>query len=252
MKSTLMILCLFATLGLKAMPDAQADQLVAQGQRAYAAGDHQAALNAFDSVAIQFNSAALQLNIGNCWFKMGDVAHAILHYERGLRLAPGDVDLQANLDLANEQVKDRIAAPPAFALGTTWERIRSGNDPDQWARRSLWAVSAFFALLAAAVVVRAANVRRALWALCAGAVFWMCLCIAFAAVRHTEVRDDSEAIIMAAKVDVRGEPREASTVLFVLHKGTKVTVLQESQGWCEVQLPNGNVGWMPPASVERI
>ncbi len=249
---SILILLLCATLDARAMSDAQADSLVAQGQRAYAVGDHQAALNMFDSVAVHFNSAALQLDLGNCWFKLGEIAHAILHYERGLRLAPGDVDLQANLDLANEQVKDRIAAPPAFALGTTWERIRSGNDPDQWARRSLWAVSFFFFLLSGAMVVRAIALRRLLWALCAVAALLMMLCIAFAAVRHAEVRDDSGAIIMAAKVDVRGEPRDGSTVLFVLHKGTKVIVLQESKGWCEVQLPNGNVGWMPPASVERI
>ncbi|MBK8500314.1 MAG: tetratricopeptide repeat protein [Flavobacteriales bacterium] len=236
-----------------ALDRVQADSLVARGVRAYAAGDHGAARAAFDSVSVEYSSAALELNLGNCFFKLGDVAHAILHYERGLRLAPGDADLQANLDFANEQVKDRVGAPPAFALGNTWAQLRSGADPDQWARRSLWASMLFFTLLGLAVALRRPVFRRAAWAAAGVALIGLLLCLGFAWVRHSELRDDSEAIIMAPKVDVRGEPRPSATVLFVLHKGTKVTVLQQDeQGWSEVQLPNGNVGWMPPATVERI
>lgn len=236
-----------------ALDRAQADSLVARGVRAYTAGDHDAARAAFDSVAVAYNSAALELNLGNCWFKLGDIARAILHYERGLRLAPGDPDLQANLDLANEQVKDRVGAPPVFALGNTWARLRSGADPDQWARRSLWASVLFFALLGLATALKRVVSRRLAWGGAGLALIALFLCIAFAWVRHSELLDNSKAIIMAPKVDVRGEPRASATVLFVLHKGTKVMVLQEDrQGWSEVQLPNGSVGWMPPATLERI
>lgn len=253
MKRPLPIL-LLALLPLSAHPltKVEADSLVARGQRSYMAGDHQAALSVFDSVAMTHNSAALQLNIGNCWFKLGDVARAVLHYERGLRLAPGDADLRANLDLANEQVKDRITGRPAFALGTTWARLRGGHDPDQWARRSLWACAVFFTLLAMAFIARAKLLRRVAWALSATALVFLALCIAFAGARHGEVTNDREAIIMTPKVDVLGEPRTGSKVLFVLHRGTKVEVLQATEGWCEVQLANGNVGWMPATTIERI
>ncbi len=245
---------LFSLLATHAMAvsSLRTDSLLARGQRAYAAGDHQTALAAFDSVAQELNSAALQLNIGNCWYKSGDVAKAILHYERGLRLSPGDEDLQANLDLANEQVKDRIAAKPSIALGTTWSRLRGGHDPDQWARRSLWACAAFFVLLSASLVLRHRALRRAAWLATGVAFLMLVLCVAFATARHGELMNDSEAIIMTPKVDVLGEPRAGSKVLFVLHRGTKVLVLQDVDGWCEVQLPNGNVGWMPPATTERI
>lgn len=252
MKRLLPFLLAFVSLNASAVTKLEADSLVAQAQRAYAAGDHQAALTAFDSVATTYNSAALQLNIGNCWFKMGDVAHAVLHYERGLRLAPGDEDLLANLDLANEQVKDRVAEKPSFALGTTWARLRGGHDPDQWARRSLWACAVFFVLLTAAIVVRRKTLRRIVLGSAGAALIFLVLCIAFAIARHGEVLDDSQAIIMEPKVDVLGEPRPGSKVLFVLHKGTKLTVLQVAGGWYEVQLPNSNVGWMPPATIERI
>lgn len=250
-RSTWLIAAMVAT-ATQAIEPAQADSLVVKAQRAYAHGDHQQALSLFDSVATEYNSAGLQLNIGNCYFKTGDVARAILHYERGLKLAPGDADLRANLDLANEQVKDRLAGKPTLALGNTWATVRGGHDPDQWARRSLWASALFFALLAISLIAQHRALKRTLWALSAASLSFLLVCVAFASYRHRELTDDSAAIIVSPKVDVLGEPRSGSTVLFVLHKGTKVSVLQTTDGWYEVELPNGSIGWMPPATLERI
>ncbi len=230
----------------------EADTLVAQGSKAYAAGDHKTALTLFDSAHTAYTSSALLFNIGNCHFKLNDIPHAILFYERALRLSPGDVDVQANLDLARQSVVDRVNELPSFTLGSTWGKLRGGKDPDQWARRSLWACLLFFGALAGALMLRNRAVRRLLFGLSAALLVTTLLSVAFAAFRHGEVTDDGSAIITAAKVDVLSEPRANTTVLFVLHKGTKVTVLQEEAGWYEVQLANGNVGWMAPATLERI
>lgn len=245
----------FALLGSSAlfsMDKPLADSLVARGQRAYVSGDFVAAASAFDSVAAEFNSASLQLDLGNSWFKQGEIARAILHYERGLRLSPGDADLRANLVLANEQVKDRLANDGQLVLGGTWARIRGGADPDQWARRALYTSLLFFVLLAAAIVLRKRNWRRAIWSLAGLAFLALLVSIAFATMRHRELVSRGHAIILEAKADARSEPRETGKVLFVLHKGAKVAVEHMENGWTEVRLPNGTVGWMPPASLERI
>jgi len=252
MKITLLIALLLATTTLNAMDRTEADTVAAQAQRAYVAGDYERALVLFDSVRAAYASPGLLLNIGNCYYKLGDVPRAILNYERGLRLAPGDEDIQANLDLAREQVKDRVNQLPAFALATTWGRVRGGRDADQWARRSLWAGLAFFVLLGAGFSMRKRWLRRLFFGTSGALMILLAVSVIFASVRHGEVVDDSEAIILAPKVDVLSEPRAGTTVLFVLHKGTKVTVLQEQNTWYEVKLPNGSVGWMPPATLERI
>ncbi|MBK9196647.1 MAG: SH3 domain-containing protein [Flavobacteriales bacterium] len=252
MKQLLPFLFVLTTMSASAVTKLEADSMAARAQRAYAMGDARTALAAYDSIAVASQLSGLAIEHRQLLVQTGDVAHAILHYERGLRLAPGDEDLQANLDLANEQVKDRIAEKPSFALGTTWARIRGGHDPDQWARRSLWVCALFFALLTAAILLRGKGPRRIAFTSSGLALIFLALCIAFAVARHNEVVDDGQAIIMEPKVDVLGEPRTGSKVLFVLHKGTKLTVLQEANGWYEVQLPNGNVGWMPPAALERI
>lgn len=229
-----------------------ADSLVAQGERAYASGDHAAALRSFDSVLTSFSSPALLYNIGNCHFKLNDIPRAILFYERALRLAPGDEDVRTNLEMARQSVVDRVNELPSFTLGSTWASLRGGRDAEQWARRSLWYCLACFSLFAAGLVSSHRNLRRILFGMGAFMLLATFVAIGFAAYRHREVTDASEAIIMSAKVDVRSEPREGTTVLFVLHKGTKVNVLDEENGWSEVKLANGSVGWMPPATLEHI
>jgi tetratricopeptide (TPR) repeat protein len=241
-------------LAVLAIPAARADNadLLRAAEEAYGKGEYRQALALYDSVNVTHTSASLLFNIGNCWSKLDDTPHAILFYERALRLAPGAEDIQANLDLARTRVADRVNELPGMTLGTLWDRLRGGHDVDQWARRSLWGGLLAFTLAGIALFLRAGFLKRALFVLGGAALVATIVSAGLAAYRVAEVKDRSEAIIMVPKVDVLGEPRQGATTLFVLHQGTKVTVLQERNGWYEIKLGSGSVGWSAPASLERI
>jgi tetratricopeptide (TPR) repeat protein len=240
----LALLCLIATCSR-----AEADSLATGAQEAYAKGDYARALALYDSIYAHETSASLLFNMANCRMKLGDVPHAVLYYERAARLQPGAEDIRANLDYARTQVVDRVNELPGFTLGSLWDRLRGGKDVDQWARRSLWACLLLFALATAFVFVRQRTWRRVLLGITAAAFLFTALAIGLAAYRVGEITDRSQAIIMQPKVDVHGEPREAATTVFVLHEGTKVNVLQEANGWFEIKLSSGSVGWVPLASL---
>lgn len=241
-------LLLILLLGLLPV-QAQTDQLVVRAQEAYAKGAYGEALALYDSVGREMSSASLYFNIGNCHMKLGDVPSAILNYERAIRLQPGSEDVQANLDLARTQVVDRVNQLPAFTLGSVWDRMRGGKDVDQWARRSLWACLLLFALAIAFVLIRPPAMKRVLLMAAALCAVITLTAVVLAGYRLSEVNDRSQAIIMMPKVDVLAEPRNGATTVFVLHEGTKVSVLQEQNGWYEVKLSSGSVGWAAPASL---
>ena len=167
-------------------------------------------------------------------------------------LAPGDEDIQSNLDLARTLTVDRVNEIPGFTLGTSWQRLRGGTDPDQWARRALWACLLLFALLSAAVMLRRTLARRVALIGAGLGLITTLTSLSFAWDRHRETIAHDHAIILSPNVDVTSEPRREGTVLFVLHQGTKVQVLQERNAWHEVKLANGSVGWLPPESLVRI
>ncbi len=241
---------LFAVLVLLAhFTRADNGTLVTSAQEAYAKGEYAQALALFDSVHTTETSAALLFNIGNCHMKMGDVPHALLYFERAARLQPGAEDIRANLEYARSKVVDRVNELPAFTLGSLWDRLRGGKDVDQWARRSLWSCLLLFAFASAWLFVRHRTGRRVLLGASVTCLLVTVLAASLAAYRVGEITDRSQAIIMQPKVDVLGEPRQGATTVFVLHEGTKVGVLQEANGWYEIRLTSGSVGWAPIASL---
>lgn len=237
---------------LPLLSQADTKQLLQEAQDAYAKGEHQKALALYDSVNTAYTSPSLLFNIGNCWSKLGDTPHAILYYERALRLAPGAEDVQANLDLERAKVVDRLNELPAFTLGSLWDRLQGGTDVDQWARRSLWACAVMALAAIAGLLLRQRALKRTLFAFAALALVATVLSTALAAYRVQEVESRSQAIIMSPSVEILGEPRSGATRLFILHQGTKVGALQQQNGWQEVRLSSGAVGWVPQETIEII
>ena len=251
MKALLLLLTLLSAPALAAK-DVASDSLIARAEAAYLAGDHAAALDLYTTTAQSRTSAGLLFNIGNCHYKLGDHSRAILFYERALKLAPGDEDIRANLALARTHLKDRVNELPGSTLLSEWERMAGGRDPDHWARRSWWSFTAIFILLALSLFLSQPWPVRILRVLAGIAAVYFLIALPMAIGRHMAVTDDDEAIIMAPKVDVRSEPRTSGTALFVIHKGTKVTVLQSVDDWSEVKLANGSIGWMSSTDLEKI
>ena len=247
---TLFLASIFGSCQLTAV--AATPDLAQQAEAAYANGDPAQALALYDSLHTTHSSAGLLFNIGNCYSKLGDMPHAILYYERSLRLAPGAEDVQANLDIERAKVVDRVNELPGFALASVWDRLQGGSDVDQWARRSMWACALMALAAGVSIFVRNRFAKRALIAFAGIALLSTALAMALAAYRVEQVRNTGEAIIMLPKVDVLAEPRDGASTAFVLHQGTKVQVLKHEQNWQEVKISSGAVGWLPTTACETI
>ena len=61
-----------------------------------------------------------------------------------------------------------------------------------------------------------------------------------------------QAIVFSSSVTVKSGPVEQSSSLFVIHDGTKVNVLENSNGWMKISLLNGNIGWIKMADAKEI
>ena len=67
------------------------EALWAAANAAYNGGEWDKALTSYNIIAEkELESAPLYYNMANAYFQKGDIAHAILYYNRALRLAPAD------------------------------------------------------------------------------------------------------------------------------------------------------------------
>ena len=59
-----------------------------------------------------YQSAAIFYNMGNCYYKINDVANAILFYERSILINPADEDVRNNLQMVRNSLIDDIDQVP--------------------------------------------------------------------------------------------------------------------------------------------
>ncbi|MXY32118.1 MAG: tetratricopeptide repeat protein [Gammaproteobacteria bacterium] len=227
-------------------------ELFEEGNRLYQQEDYQGALDNYLRIReAGFESPGLHYNIGNAYFKANELGRAILYYERARRLAPGDPDILANLELARSLGADEIIPLPRFWLfrvGSWWMNL--------FPRSLLIGLTAAGYLMAAgAVLVLVLRLGAASWARRAAAAggIMVLLLGATLAVRETGLGQARLAVVLAAEVGVQSAPSDDPALqLFVIHEGTRVRVDRSSQEWLEVVLDDGKVGWVRAEVLEEV
>ena len=53
---------------------------------------------------------------------------------------------------------------------------------------------------------------------------------------------------MTPTITVKSSPSSSGVDLFVLHEGTKVEIIDNTDKWDKIKIADGSVGWMPSSS----
>ncbi|MCL2098289.1 MAG: tetratricopeptide repeat protein [Bacteroidales bacterium] len=248
------ILCLLALAAGKNAAYAQtADEQWIQANELYAAGNFAEAESLYKAIESNgYVSADLYYNLGNAYFKQQSWGKAILYYERALRLNPEDKDIVHNLDMANAMIIDRSEAVPEFFLATWIRSIYSVAGADTW---GWWAIVFFAACLLLALLfffARSITLRKFSFFIAILSLLCCGTCILFAHYQKQALHDQSKAIVMSAVVTIKSSPDNSGKDLFILHEGTKVTLLESLGQWQRIQLTDGRQGWLMERVVEKI
>ena len=230
------------------------DSLWRSGVQAYTAGDYAQALQDFEGVrATGLMSKELYYNLGNAHFKSGEIAPAILWYERALRLDPSDSDIRYNLDYARAVTQDRIDEVPEIFF-EQWGHAMCYLLPS-----NVWAVIglvgfALFVACALLFLLGSTSARRRL-GFFVGLAFLLVALLGwdFAQWQRTEALRQDQAIVMRPVTSVKSSPAaEGAKDLFILHEGTKVRILDNVGGFSQIEIADGRQGWLPSPDIEVI
>lgn len=234
--------------------DPYIDSLWNSATSMYSQGQWDLALKDYSSIAAAgLESAALYCNMGNVYFKIEDYPHAILYYERALKLDPSYADARYNLGIASGQIQDRIDAVPEFILKSWARDLCYVLDSDAWG----WLCIVFFSLALAMLLLfllsgrlgarRTGFFTMIVSLMLSGMALW------FSLWQKSDYERADSAIVMRPVSSVKSSPSsESSTDLFILHEGTKVTILDEVGEWRNITLADGRQGWMLSSDMEII
>jgi tetratricopeptide (TPR) repeat protein len=253
----LLLLCILFSLPVSAgeNPIAFNDVNIAydSANAAYARKKYDRAIQFYESIVMaNQHSASLYYNLGNAYYQTGDYAHAILNYERAKKLAPNDEDIAVNLKFANQKTEDKIEAAPEMFLIDLQKKLVALLDERSWSL--LCIASLLVSLSFIALFIGSGNqlIKKTGFYLGGAAIIVFIITFFIAKSSYSSSQNHNEAIVTVGAVTVLGSPAESSTKLFILHRGSKVVVKGENNGWLEVTIANGNVGWIKASQVEKI
>jgi hypothetical protein len=189
-------------------------------------------------------------NIGNGYYRLGDLGNAILYYRRAALLRPADPNIRHNLEQARAQRADRLpSAEEASAARVLffWHYMFSPQ------ARAYIFVAAFAAawILAGLYLLdkRRGRLSGALAAALVAALFFGSLLV-----HGRELQQADEGVITASEVVARKGDGTAYQASFVdpLHAGTEFRIIESRADWHRVELTDGRTTWLPDRAVSVI
>ena len=182
-------------------------------------------------------------NLGNAYYRLGDIGHAIWAYKHANEFSPRDKDIIHNLKIAEAKKIDRINSPPLFILHDFYRKIKSSITMFElilvggilffifsflWikqifsGKRNVLSKSIFQILLFVIIVVHAVILDMA----------------------FERKRISNEAIIVEKSDAQSGPFLGDNKILFQINEGSVVEVLEEKNNWSEIILIDGKKGWV--------
>ena len=216
---------------------------------AYEAGQFDQAIDLYQQIlADGHDNGHVHYNLGNAFLRNGELGQAIASYRRSLSFQPRGQDIQANLEFARKSRKDAIEPPTPGAAQKTlffWHYALS--------RAELGVlVVVLNALFWSVLILR-------IFRLGSEALRWITMILLILllitggslAIRH--LRPQQVAVIVPQEVDVRSGTNRADLVLFKLHAGTEVRVVDRRDDTLRIALPDeGRGGWIEARHAELV
>lgn len=229
------------------------EQLWEKANSLYTVEEYQQAILLYEQILSSgIESAKLYFNLGNAYFKNGNISSAVLNYERAKLLAPHDEDIEFNIMFANQFVAtDAEALPKPFFL--RWKESTANLFPaDIWSVLSISAFILFLVALGLFLFGKNIFLRKiSFWAGILLIIFsWFSY--SFANGQKKEIENRNYAIVFCPRTTVKSAPSETGTDLFIIYEGLKVEITDSLNSWKEIKLSDGNKGWLPESCIVAI
>lgn len=237
------LICAAATFGQ--------DDIFQTGVKYYQEDNYDDAIKMFSKIEKSgIESAALYYNLGNAYFKSGDLGRAVLYYHRAKRLGPGDADIINNLQFASQfsevqMVGVQLNPIEAFLKKTVGSYQLSALG---------WLSSLFFISFLILLIVKF-GLQYDFTGIHAVIISVLCLTIFAVGLTTFKYRVDyldRRAVILAPDAPVYSGPSSNTELELQGAPGLVVELLQESGEFYNVLLENKRRGWIKKDLVAEI
>ena len=251
MNKNILIVIVFLSFSFFSTAQSDSDTRFAQANQSYQNKKFTEAITMYETLLRDGElSKELYYNLGNSYYETGAIGKAILNYERALQLG-NDVDVAFNLEIAQNEQADQLTS-----VGATpqqwWENLVSILSVNSW---TILLLLLFWIAIAGFTVwllhqQRSMRKRGFLAGVTGIVVAGLLSNLVYGAYQLEQ--NPNRAILIKKEIALRAAPDPQSKTINTVHEGLELILLEELNDWYQVRLINGDKGWLPEESFERI
>jgi hypothetical protein len=220
---------------------------------AYSNAQYGQAIEVYQSLIDEgFHDPRLYFNLGDAYFKQGQLGKSILYFERAYLLDPSDIAIQQNLQIAKARTRDRVDPIPLLFIVQWWNDIKTHHSVE-----TLFVYSVILVWLLALTIFIFFGFKRVLvrrialgLGLALGALFVASVVIVQD--KNEDITAQRNGIILPVEVSVSSAPDRSGVDAFIVHEGLKVEVLEQRNDRLHIRLADGKQGWIDKHELARI
>lgn len=187
-------------------------------------------------------SSALYYNLGNAYFKSGDLGRAILYYHRAKRLNPSDPDILSNLEFAGKFSTMRMEGVELNPINAFFRTLVGS-----YRLKTLGWISSLFFVIFIGLLILKYGIQFQFIGLNSLITVLLLIVITTAGLTSFKYRDEfltKRAVVIANDSTVYSGPSTNSDLEFEGSSGLVVEIEAESGDFYNVLFENKRRGWI--------
>ena len=216
----------------------------------YEEKDFASAIRLYEAALKQgVESATLYYNLGNAYFKTGDIGHAVLNYLRAKRLAPSDEDINHNLEFVRQFSRVQMEGVALNPINSFLNRI---VEPYRLTTLA-WISSGIFILFCIVLMFRFGIGYNGTFVRTSTVILLVLLLVA-GGLTTFKYRTDyiTERAVIVKETEVLSGPTDKADIEFQGTPGLIVEIISESGNYCDVLFENKRRGWVLKEDIEKV
>ena len=221
------------------------NKIFKEGNSAYNEGNFEKAISYYKEILDKGkHSSDLYFNIGNAYYRLNRVAESIFYYEKAKQLDSSSDKIKFNSSFAKNMTIDSIEELPKSQLEELKIKIFDFFSIKKWAILTVFFSWLFLALFLLYLFNNKSSLKRIFFSLSIICLFILISTFSICYLSEKEKKFNQFAIIFSNQLKIWPEPNERGEIKFIIHKGTKVNLLENLDEWKKIRIANGSEGWV--------
>lgn len=220
---------------------------------AYNAGQFEKAVMLYEEILESGqHSAELYYNLANSYYRLNQVGESIFYFEKAKQLKPMDEDISVNSAFAQNMAIDAVEILPKSQITRFKEKTIDLFSQDGWGYFIVlltWLLALFWGLY---LWNKVPIFKRTFFVSIVVLALILIGSLSMAIIKSSNTADTTYGILFNKKIEVWAEPNSRAEVLFLLHEGTKVQMLDKLQEWQKIRISNGSEGWVKDGKLRSL